>query len=151
MGTRSLTIVKDNDWTNESGKLIKGKELIVMYRQMDGYPNGHGAELVKAFGDMKLCNGYGAGQSSGKWANGMGCLAAQVVASFKEGIGGIYMLASGTRDAGEEYIYTLYPKTLESKEVVLCLKVVAVGWGKTRDEVLFDDVIYAAKQDPIFK
>ena len=35
MGTRSLTVVKEEE-----------NELLVMYRQMDGYPSGHGQDLA---------------------------------------------------------------------------------------------------------
>lgn len=38
----------------------------------------------------------------------MSCLAAQVVSHFKEGIGGIYLHPAGTRNCGEEYVYTIY-------------------------------------------
>ena len=38
----------------------------------------------------------------------MGCLAAQVVAHFKEEPGRFYLYPAGTRNCGEEYIYTLY-------------------------------------------
>lgn len=77
-----------------------------MYSQYDGYPAGHGADLKEAFGEHVIVNGLSG--DSRKVANGMGCLAAQVVAHFKERPGGIYIYAAGTRDAGEEYIYTLY-------------------------------------------
>ena len=35
MGTRSLTVIQSN-----------GKEFFNMYRQFDGYPEGHGMELA---------------------------------------------------------------------------------------------------------
>ena len=38
----------------------------------------------------------------------MDCLAAQVIAHFKSAAGNVYLMAAGTRDIGEEFIYTLY-------------------------------------------
>ena len=40
----------------------------------------------------------------------MGCLAGQLISHFKKDIGGFYLYPSGTRDCGEEYIYTIYQK-----------------------------------------
>jgi hypothetical protein len=78
-----------------------------MYRQMDGYPTGHGAELKDFLKEMKVVNGLSLG-GQGRVANGMGCLACQVVGHFKQGKpGGFYLDAAGTRDCGEEYVYTL--------------------------------------------
>ena len=101
MGTRSLTVVEER-W--EGGEKT---EVLVMYRQMDGYPTGHGDDLATFLKDFKICNGIGVSESPTKLANGMGCLAAQIVAHFKENVGGIYLHPSGTRDCGEEYIYTV--------------------------------------------
>lgn len=97
MGTRSLTIIKDND-----------KDLLVMYRQHDGYLSGHGADLRKRFRSHSIVNGISEHQSAEKFANGMGCLAAQVVAHFKDRIGGIYIHPADSRDCGEDFTYTLY-------------------------------------------
>ena len=94
MGTRSLTEVKSNRHV-----------LCTMYRQMDGYPTGHGAELLKRFGRTKLVNGLGRDDSD--IANGMGCLAAQIVAHFKNKPGGVYLEPSGCRNVGEEFIYVI--------------------------------------------
>ncbi|HMM81524.1 MAG TPA: hypothetical protein PKC65_16040 [Pyrinomonadaceae bacterium] len=57
----------------------------------------------------------------------MECLAAQIVAIFKgETSGNFYLFPSGSRDLGEEYIYTVYLKKLEdNNKFVLCLKVQA--------------------------
>lgn len=96
MGTRSLTTVID-----------RNREILVMYRQFDGYPSGHGDELAKWAKGMKIVNGLIVGDKSKK-ANGMGCLAAQMVAFFKKDAeGGFYILAPETREAGEEYVYNL--------------------------------------------
>lgn len=96
MGTRSLTNVRDSD------EAI----LVTMYRQMDGYPTGHGAELADFLSPFTICNGFSPG-AEGAIANGPGCLAAQIVEYFKSQspLGGIYLYPPGTTDCGEEYIY----------------------------------------------
>lgn len=100
MGTRSITTIIDSQW----GKPVK---LCTMYRQYDGYPSGHGKELSEFLSGMRVCNGYGTEQAKGKWANGAGCLAAQMVAHFKDGIGGIYLTAPRTELEGEDYGYEI--------------------------------------------
>ena len=97
MGTRSLTIVK-TDYSDE--------DIIVMYRQMDGYPSGHGADLAAFLDGMKITNGISM-RDTGRTANGFDCLAAQIVAHFKDGTGGIYLYPSGSRDLGDAYVYVI--------------------------------------------
>ena len=105
MGTRSLTVFVET-WEDPETKERMERELAVMYRQFDGYPTGHGAELKEFLKDFKVVNGLSL--NDGRVANGMGCLACQVVGHFKQGKpGGLYLDAAGTRDCGEEYIYTL--------------------------------------------
>ena len=99
MGTRSLTTF-NSSYSNE--------EIVVMYRQYDGYPTGHGKELLEFLKGMTIVNGISAKENPNKFANGMDCLAAQVVKHFKEDAGGFYLHKSGTRDCGEEFIYTIY-------------------------------------------
>lgn len=96
MGTRSLTIVED----------ANGKELVVMYKQFDGYHEGHGKDLADFLTDFKLVNGM-SGDEPPKFANGLGCLAAQVVSYFKNEPGGIYLYPAETRGVGEEYVYVV--------------------------------------------
>ena len=141
MGTRCLTVVAEKDG---------GEEDLVMYRQMDGYPEGHGLELLKRFGNHKICDGFNS-QTSEDYANGMSCLAAQIVAHFKTEIGHIYLLPSGTRNSDEEYIYYLYPRprseafnppSLNNREVTLCLRVTDVY----DEKILYDGSIMNAKE-----
>lgn len=102
MSTRSLTVFKDEE----------GQEIAVMYRQLDGYPKGHGKDLTEMLSGIKMVNGLSI-DNPGKVANGMGCLAAQIVAHFKEGPGGIYLLPAGSRDCGEDYTYLITGNTDE--------------------------------------
>lgn len=106
MGTRSLTVfIKPaasgdipEPWSRPE------EEIVVMYRQMDGYIDGHGHDLANFLAGGVVVNGIGMDESR-RVFNGMGCLAAQVVEHFKDGPGGFYLHRAGTRNAGEEYIY----------------------------------------------
>lgn len=79
MGTRSQTKILHED----------GTVLLNMYRQYDGYPWGHGIELFRFLENLKIVNGLGVDTTN--VANGMGCLAAQMILYFKDGPGNIYI------------------------------------------------------------
>jgi hypothetical protein len=94
MGTRSLTYVYDEDNNKQP--------FVCMYRQFDGYPKGHGAELAEFLTPIKT-------SEEGRNANGMGCLAAQMIAYFKEGINHIYLhFPELGQDSWQEYEYHLF-------------------------------------------
>lgn len=97
MGTRSLTHIHEGD-----------KTLVTMYRQFDGYPSGHGEELFKFLKDIKIINGISGDADMGTHANGMGCLAAQIISHFKQELGGIYIYPPDSNDCWEEYVYTIW-------------------------------------------
>ena len=86
MGTRAITLIVDQTWTKDNQS-----PLVNMYRQHDGYPSGHGAELFGFLVGLKLINGMSGGEALDTHANGAGCLAAQLVDHFKEDVGGIYL------------------------------------------------------------
>lgn len=101
MGTRSLTYVFADAGNGER------EPIMCMYRQFDGYVSGHGAELAEFLNGFEIVNGYG--EAKPKLANGMGCLAAQLVAHFKVGTGGFYLEAPVLgRDHCQEYEYHVY-------------------------------------------
>jgi hypothetical protein len=99
MGTRSLTFVY-----NETNNGEKATPIINMYRQYDGYPSGHGAELAEFLSGGRLVNGL-SGMGKERQFNGMGCLAAQMVANFKDGAGSFYLYPVTTTDCGQDYEY----------------------------------------------
>lgn len=100
MGTRSLTYVY------ESFK-DRNEAVLCMYRQFDGYMEGHGADLAEFLNSLSLVNGLGS--ETQKVANGMGCLAAQLVAHFKTEAGNFYLHAPTIgRSDGQEYEYHVF-------------------------------------------
>jgi hypothetical protein len=96
MGTRSLTFVYEKYGD-------KQMPIINMYRQFDGYPSGHGAELAEFLNGFRIVNGYSGDPV--KTANGMSCLSAQLVANFKKNIGQFYLHLTDARDCGQDYEY----------------------------------------------
>ena len=118
MGTRSITRVIETYKDNKTQKQVK-KQLINMYRQYDGYPSGMGADLVEFLDGSKVVNGLGADDMKSKRVfNGAGCLAAQLVAHFKEGAGGIYIEPTSAKDCGQDYEYEIIVD-FDTKEVTL--------------------------------
>ena len=103
MGTRSLTFVYEGD-----------KPIVNMYRQFDGYPSGHGQELAEFLNSGKMVNGIPVGQKNVRFFNGMPCLAAQMVANFKDEAGGFYLYPVDARDCWQEYEYHVF----ENKVIV---------------------------------
>lgn len=103
MGTRSLTFVYTDHRDGSDCEPI-----INMYRQFDGYPEGHGLELAEFLNSFdEVVNGIPLGDNR-KVANGMGCLAAQMIAHFKDGVGGIYIYPVTTKDCWQDYEYHVY-------------------------------------------
>ena len=100
MGTRSLTFVYEDK-----------TPILNMYRQFDGYPSGHGQELADFLLSGKMVNGIPVGEKQ-LFFNGMGCLAAQMIANFKKGAGGFYIYPVDSNDCWQEYEYHIWEDTV---------------------------------------
>ena len=122
MGTRSLTKVIET-WTDEKTNKLKKQTLVCMYRQMDGYPSGMGSDLVEFLNSGKLVNGISLAETE-RVFNGMGCLAAQLVAHFKNGAGGYYLYPTNVKNAWQEYEYEI----IQHENEPIKLKVIEVGY-----------------------
>lgn len=126
MGTRSLTFVYDNK-----------EPMINMYRQFDGYPSGHGSELAEFLNSFDaIVNGIPVGDKR-KMANGMGCLAAQMIANFKTDVGGFYIYPVSADDCGQDYEYHIFENKVVVKNPT---EVIFEGdWNKFREYCVEDD------------
>lgn len=118
MGTRSLTrvIPRQEGLSYSEGHNKPELSSVNMYQQYDGHPYSWGVELAKFLNEFKIVNGLGFKERSKKLneiANGTHCLAAQLVREFKNAPGYTYLYPTSGEigDYGEEYIYTVYPKT----------------------------------------
>ena len=129
MGTRSLTFVYEKYGD-------KQMPIINMYRQFDGYPSGHGAELAEFLDGFRIVNGYSGDPV--KTANGMSCLSAQLVANFKKESGGFYLYPVTAKDCGQDYEYHILNIDGEFKiEVYYCgCNMFGIG-GDYESEVVF--------------
>ncbi len=96
MGTRCLVHIKED-----------GRTITTIYRLYDGYPEGMGDDIKRAVGHLDIVNGY---NNQTPQANGMGCLAAQLIAKLKDGVGNVYIYAPDSVDMGEDYTYILSDK-----------------------------------------
>jgi hypothetical protein len=114
MGTRSLTFVYEKyDHVQ--------KPICNMYRQYDGYPTGHGAELADFLSGGRLVNGLINTKTAEELVyNGMGCLSASMVAHFKQTPGGFYIHPVDVTACGQDYEYHIYDKDGLYVEVYYC-------------------------------
>jgi len=143
MGTRALTFVYDS-YKAKNGRIVR-RPIINLYRQYDGYPEGHGAEIYEFIKEFTIVNGLT--NSTNKIANGMGCFAGQLVAHFKDGPGQFYLEPVTAKECGQDYEYHIYQEDYKFK-----IKVVDRGcnmFGLTMSdkcEALYDGDVASFKQ-----
>lgn len=126
MGTRSNLVIMED-----------GRQLVRIYRQMDGYPSGMGNDIKAALnnGRVKLCNGFSSRDEIPAAFNGMGCLAAYIIGALKgNDIGNIYI--DSRRKLKKSDFDIEYEYTLTDKGGVLHL--IALERHSARDKVIFD-------------
>ena len=115
MGTRSTYRIISQYQTETNETL--DSPLALIYFQYDGYPSGHPSETAEWLASGKVVNGYG--MTDTLQFNGAGCLAAQMIAKYKQGVGGVYLHDMSTRgNSWEDYLYDIIVKTDGSIEFV---------------------------------
>lgn len=103
MGTRSITIVRDGN----------NKKIIEIYQQFDGDPNGVGKDLLDFIKGGKMGNGISGSPKIGEYFNGINDFTAQLIARFKDSVGGLYLHAPTPDNTdygnfyGAEYVYEI--------------------------------------------
>ena len=107
------------------------KPIVCMYRHWDGYLSEHGKDLASFLSGMTVINGI-SGQKMGEAANGMDCLAAQLVANFKKDIGNVYLVECISKNVMNEYTYYIYnsaSKKIKDNSKRLMIKAVSKFHG----------------------
>lgn len=117
MGTRSTYRIIEQ-FTDEKTQKVVNQEICLMYRQFDGYPSGHPSETAEWLASGQVVNGYGSNTETLQF-NGAGCLAAQLIAKYKDGVGGTYLYPLKHRGkCWEDYLYDIIVKEDNSIEFV---------------------------------
>jgi hypothetical protein len=153
MGTRSITIIMSDSDRGEE------RELCRIYRQFDGYPQGHGKEL-SVLCDREITNGISgnvmykgldkdgmpirAGKGEYKTSNGMGELAAHVIMALKQDmfVGNIYLEPTQEEVSDWiEYIYIVRGKEGEKPTIECRTKVGPFPNIQTKEGLVFKGTV----------
>ena len=90
MATRAMiSIAKREEGVSFSE--IPKKTIVDIYHHWDGYPEGLGVTLGWYLSGRKIVNGISSAMNKDLVNNGMGCLAASLVAYLKDGPGDVYI------------------------------------------------------------
>jgi len=88
MGTRAtIKIAKREEGVSFSEK--PKKHMVSIYHHFDGYPEYLGVTLASYLDDKKIVNGLGNDRKT--VFNGLGCMAASIIAELKEEAGNVYI------------------------------------------------------------
>ncbi len=88
MATRAMiSIAKREEGVSFSEE--PNQTIVDIYHHWDGYPEGLGVTLADYLNGKKVTNGLG--RDNDNLFNGMGCLAASLVAELKDGPGDVYI------------------------------------------------------------
>jgi hypothetical protein len=88
MGTRAtIHIAKREEGVSFSE--IPEKKIVSIYNQYDGYPEGLGVTIASYLDNKTIVNGIGVDRNT--VFNGLGCLAASLIAELKEEAGNVYI------------------------------------------------------------
>ena len=95
MATRAMiSIAKREEGVSFSE--IPKRTIVDIYHHWDGYPEGLGVTLGWYLSGKKIVNGLSSKDNEDLVYNGVGCLAASLVAYLKDGPGNVYIEDRGT-------------------------------------------------------
>lgn len=103
MSTRSVTHI------HKMQSIQDGLEAIVytFFRHSDGYPSGHGSNLVEYLIGKKLVNGKGIDFTIGRDFNRAGTMAIPLMMHIQN-ISGAESIPTGTKTSDTEFVYDIY-------------------------------------------
>ena len=112
MSTRALINIVERQEGRSFSELLDPSAIHTqIYKHWDGYPEGLGVTLANYLDGYQIVNGI-SHDTQGPIANGIGCLAAQLVSYIKDGPGDISLRIPGDRD-WEDYAYYIWIKDHE--------------------------------------
>ena len=105
MGTRAtIHIAKREEGVSFSE--IPKKKLVSIYNQYDGYPEGLGVTIASYLDNKTIVNGLGGDRDT--VFNGLGCMAASIIAELKEEAGNVYIDNPNNPHGWLDYEYVIW-------------------------------------------
>jgi len=105
MATRAtISIAKREEGVSFSEK--PDKTIVDIYHHYDGYPEGLGVKLASYLDDYHIVNG--AGREGDTLFNGIGCMAASIIAHLKDGPGNVYIEDKDSPHGWLDYNYYVW-------------------------------------------
>tara|TARA_R100001463_G_scaffold1657_1_gene7264 strand:+ start:4293 stop:4724 length:432 start_codon:yes stop_codon:yes gene_type:complete len=118
MSTRALINIVERQEGRSFSKTLPSTAIHTqIYKGYDGYPEGLGVTLASYLDGYDIVNGLSTGYQ-GPIANGIGCLAAQLVSYIKDEPGDIYLRPPSDIDF-EDYVYYVWVK--EKEEIMISI------------------------------
>ena len=109
MATRAMiSIAKREERVSFSEE--PNQTIVDIYHHWDGYPEGLGVTLANYLEEKKVVNGIGGKDNEDLIFNGMGCLAASLVAYLKDGPGKVY-IEDRNQHGWIDYYYVIWGDT----------------------------------------
>ena len=109
MGTRAtIKIAKREEGVSFSEK--PEKFMVSIYHHFDGYPEYLGVTLANYLEDKKIVNGLSADRGAPVF-NGLGCMAASIIAELKEEAGNVYIEDPECPSGWIDYEYYIWGDT----------------------------------------
>ncbi len=87
---------------------IPERTIVDIYNHWDSYPEGLGVTLGWYLSGKKIVNGLGSKDNEDLVYNGVGCLAASLVAYLKDGPGNVYIEDSEQQHTWIDYHYYIW-------------------------------------------
>ena len=109
MATRAMISIARRE-EGVSFSEIQDKTVVEIYHHWDGYPEGLGVKLASYLDDKSIVNGIGSKDNEDFIFNGLGCMAASIVAQLKDGPGNVYIEDRGSH-AWIDYEYFIWGDT----------------------------------------
>ena len=108
MGTRAtINIARREEGVSVSE--FPDKVMVSIYQHFDGYPEGLGVTLASYLDGKKIVNGLGIERDI--VFNGLGCLAASLIAELKDGPGNVYIEDPERKHGWIDYEYYVWGDT----------------------------------------
>jgi len=129
MGTSGLTVVLNED----------NEPITCISFQSDGHPEGNGVKTAK-YADKIIVNGIG--NETDNVANGMDCLAAQLIRDIKTRVGGYYIVNPNKISIDYGYIYFVCFYKINKKPYI---KFFQTDWDSDKEYPTIESILEDSK------